>query len=145
MTNDGHSRDPSGAGKAGVKPGGRGRVTLQIIADRLEVSTATVSLALRESPLVADGTRLRVQQIAREMGYSYNRSAASLRTDRTNILGVGVRNYSGYSNVLVRDSQTPGDPGYLQSSQFGRPVTTAGGVFGSGGARAFQFAARVTF
>ena len=65
MANDGHSRDPSGAGRAGVKPAGRGRVTLQIIADRLEVSTATVSLALRESPLVADGTRLRVQQIAR--------------------------------------------------------------------------------
>jgi hypothetical protein len=63
----------------------------------------------------------------------------------TNILGVGVRNYSGYANVLVRDSQTPGDPGYLRSSQFGRPVTTAGGVFGSGGARAFQLAGRVTF
>lgn len=93
MADDGHLRDPAGAGKAGVKPGerlgGRGRVTLQIIADRLDVSTATVSLALRDSPLVADGTRLRVQQIAREMGYSYNRSAASLRTDRTNILGVG--------------------------------------------------------
>ena len=71
------------------RAGGRGRVTLQIIADHLEVSTATVSLALRESPLVAEGTRLRVQQIAREMGYSYNRSAASLRTDRTNIIGVG--------------------------------------------------------
>src|SRR5688572_26758794 len=83
MADDGHLRDPSGAGKAGVKPGerlgGRGRVTLQIIADRLDVSTATVSLALRDSTLVADGTRLRVQQIAREMGYSYNRSAASLR------------------------------------------------------------------
>ena len=63
----------------------------------------------------------------------------------TNILGVGVRNYSGFSNVLVRDSTNPGDPGYLRSSSFGRAVTTAGGVFGSGGPRAFQFAARVTF
>ena len=63
----------------------------------------------------------------------------------TNILGVGVRNYSGFSNVLVRDSATPGNPGYLRSSSFGRPVTTAGGVFGSGGPRAFQMAARVTF
>ena len=36
-------------------------------------------------------------------------------------------------------------PGYLKSSAFGKPVTTAGGVFGSGGPRAFQLAARVTF
>jgi hypothetical protein len=63
----------------------------------------------------------------------------------TNILGIGVRNYSGFSNVLVRDSSTPSDPGYLRSSSFGRPVTTAGGVFGSGGPRAAQIAVRVSF
>jgi LacI family transcriptional regulator len=66
-----------------------GRVTLQDIAHRLEVSTATVSLALRGSPLVADNTRIKVQAAARELGYSYNRSAASLRTARTNMIGVG--------------------------------------------------------
>jgi hypothetical protein len=63
----------------------------------------------------------------------------------TNILGVSNRNYSGFSNVLVRDSGDPRDPGYLTSSSFGRAVTTAGGVFGSGGPRAFQFAVRATF
>ena len=63
----------------------------------------------------------------------------------TNILGVSVKNYSGYANVLVRDSANPADPGYLRSSSFGQAVNTAGGVFGSGGPRAFQFALRVTF
>jgi hypothetical protein len=63
----------------------------------------------------------------------------------TNILGISNRNYSGFSNVLVRDSDDPADPGYLTSSRFGRAVTTAGGVFGSGGPRAFQFAVRATF
>jgi hypothetical protein len=63
----------------------------------------------------------------------------------TNILGVSVKNYSGFSNVLVRDSNDPRQPGYLQSSSFGQPVTTAGGVFGSGGARALQLAVRTTF
>ncbi|MBS1795786.1 MAG: TonB-dependent receptor [Acidobacteria bacterium] len=50
----------------------------------------------------------------------------------TNVLGVSNTNYSGYGNVL-------GTP------NFGRPITTAGGVFGSGGPRAFQFAARFSF
>lgn len=63
----------------------------------------------------------------------------------TNILGVSVRNYSGYANVLVRDSADPRQPGYLSSSSFGQAVSTAGGVFGSGGPRAFQFGVRATF
>ena len=63
----------------------------------------------------------------------------------TNVLGVSNVNYSGFSNVLIRDSNNVAEPGYLRSSSFGRPVTTAGGVFGSGGPRAFQFGARFTF
>jgi hypothetical protein len=50
-----------------------------------------------------------------------------------------------FSNVLLRDSSDPATPGFLKSSAFGHAVTTAGGVFGSGGPRAFQLAARVTF
>ncbi len=50
----------------------------------------------------------------------------------TNILGVSNTNYSGFGNVLG-------------SANFGQPITTAGGVFGSGGARAFQLAAKFTF
>lgn len=50
----------------------------------------------------------------------------------TNILGVSNTNYSGYGNVL-------GTP------NFGQPITTAGGVFGSGGPRAIQIGGRFTF
>lgn len=50
----------------------------------------------------------------------------------TNVLGVSNTNYSGFGNVL-------GTP------TFGQPLTTAGGVFGSGGPRAFQLAGRFTF
>ena len=63
----------------------------------------------------------------------------------TNILGTTNVNYSGFNNVLVRDADDPAAPGYLTSSSFGRAVTTAGGVFGSGGPRALQIAARVSF
>jgi hypothetical protein len=63
----------------------------------------------------------------------------------TNILGTSPVNYSGYANALVRDSNSPGDPGYLRSSAFGTPVRTAGGVFGAGGPFALQLGARVSF
>lgn len=49
-----------------------------------------MSLALRDSPLVADGTRERIKAHAREIGYIYNRRAASLRTSRSGIVGVVV-------------------------------------------------------
>jgi hypothetical protein len=58
----------------------------------------------------------------------------------TNILGVSNLNYSGFNNTLTPDRDNP-----AYSSSFGRPVSTAGGVFGSGGPRAFQLAARLTF
>lgn len=101
---------PPGAGMT-TQPGaaiGRARVTLQRIADHLAVSTATVSLALRDSQLVAEATRARVQQVAREMGYSYNRSAASLRTDRTNILGVGFHDITNpyFAELLAAIEET---------------------------------------
>jgi hypothetical protein len=58
----------------------------------------------------------------------------------TNILGVSNLNYSGFANTLTPD---PNNPGF--SSSFGKPVSNAGGVFGSGGPRAFQLAARIRF
>lgn len=66
------------------------KIKLSTIAEALGVSTATVSLALRDSPLVADQTRERIKEHARAIGYIYNRRAASLRTSRSGILGVVV-------------------------------------------------------
>ena len=58
----------------------------------------------------------------------------------TNILGASNLNYSGFANTLTPDRDNPN-----LSSGFGMPVSTAGGVFGSGGPRAFQFAAKLRF
>ncbi|TIT21989.1 MAG: LacI family transcriptional regulator, partial [Mesorhizobium sp.] len=66
------------------------KIKLSTIADALSVSTATVSLALRDSPLVAGTTRDRIKEHARAIGYIYNRRAASLRTSRSGIVGVVV-------------------------------------------------------
>jgi outer membrane receptor protein involved in Fe transport len=62
-----------------------------------------------------------------------------------NILGTGTVNYSGFANALVRDSTDPTSPGFMTSSRFGVPVSTAGGVFGSGGPLAVQLGVRFVF
>lgn len=65
-------------------------VTLQDIAIHAGVSRSTVSLVLRESPLVAERTRRKVQHSIKALGYVYNRGAATMRGSRTATLGVVV-------------------------------------------------------
>lgn len=78
------------------------KIKLSDIADTLGVSTATVSLALRDSPLVAEATREKIKQCARDIGYIYNRRAASLRTSRSGIVGVIVHSIMNpfYAEIL---------------------------------------------
>jgi LacI family transcriptional regulator len=64
--------------------------TLIDIAKLAGVSRSTVSLVLRESPLVADATRERVLTAMETSGYVYNRHAANLRTVRTDTVGLVV-------------------------------------------------------
>jgi LacI family transcriptional regulator len=65
-------------------------ITIRDIAERAGVSVSTVSLVLRESPLIKAETRERVQKAAAEIGYVYNRSAASLRSRQTGVVGLCV-------------------------------------------------------
>ena len=106
-----------------------------LVSDDARFNDSFSSVDLRVSKLFKLGERVTIEPIA-EVFNLFN---------VTNVLGISKSNYSGFSNVLVRDSNDPTSPGFLSSSSFGRPVTTAGGVFGSGGPRAFQLAARVTF
>ena len=62
--------------------------TSRDIADIAGVSQATVSRALRNSPLVRKETRDRIQAIARELNYFVNRNAASLRTHESNTIAL---------------------------------------------------------
>lgn len=64
------------------------RPTSRDIADIAGVSQATVSRALRDSPLVRKETRERVQQIARELNYFVNRNAAGLRTQQSTTIAL---------------------------------------------------------
>ena len=70
------------------------RPTLRHIAEQLGVSTATVSLAMRDNERISQGTRDRVKAALVEHGYIYARSAASLRTSKTHTVGVILNNVS---------------------------------------------------
>jgi hypothetical protein len=127
----GGSLCPNADPSTGFKP----PVPLPLVRDDLKFGDSFSSLDLRVSRKFSIGERFTIEPIA-EVFNLFN---------VTNVLGVSNVNYSGFSNVLVRDNNDPSNPGFLRSSSFGLPVSTAGGVFGSGGPRAFQFAARVTF
>lgn len=80
-----------------------GKLTLRHVADRLGVSTATVSLAMRGNQRISPATRERVEAALEEMGYVYQRSAASLRTSMTDTVGVILNNVADpfFSTLLV--------------------------------------------
>ena len=110
--------------------GGENGTALPLVDPSVSYCNIFNSLDLRLAKRFQFGERMSLQLI----GEVFNLFNA------TNILGVSNTDCSGCANVVVRDSNTPGTPGYLQSSSFGAPVITAGGVFGSGGPRAFQLA-----
>lgn len=66
------------------------RVSIKDIAREAQVSHSTVSRALSDSPLVSANTKARIQQLAREMGYSPDAQARSLVMGRTQTVGVVV-------------------------------------------------------
>ena len=93
--------------------------TLKDIASRVGVSHVTVSHALRNSPLVKEQTRLRILEVANEMGYQPNFAARSLINSSTQTLGIYVapRPWSGlghsYENrILIGIEQAAKQAGY---------------------------------
>lgn len=76
------------------------KVTSLDIARLAGVSQATVSRALRESPLVRPETRRRVQRIAREHNYSVDSAARNLRSRRNRTIAMLVREESGMDSAI---------------------------------------------
>ncbi|KGI78134.1 LacI family DNA-binding transcriptional regulator [Oleiagrimonas soli] len=70
------------------------RVTLADIARGCKVSRATVSLVLRNSPLVAAETRKKVEAELKRQGYVYNRAAANLRQRTSSSVALVVNDLS---------------------------------------------------
>lgn len=81
-------REPEAGGAFGSGP--ERRVTLTDIAAAAGVSRATVSLVLRDSPLVRRETRERVQAAIGALDYVYDRGAARMRSRHSRTIGVIV-------------------------------------------------------
>ena len=78
------------------------RTSLKDLAERLGVSIATVSRALRNSHEVGEEMKKKVQELARELNYRPNPFAQSLRKEAPKIIGVVLPNLVThyYSAVL---------------------------------------------
>ncbi|MEO0587528.1 MAG: LacI family DNA-binding transcriptional regulator [Planctomycetota bacterium] len=78
---------PAGRGGAGREGSGK-RVGIREIAQRAEVSTATVSMVLNQNPKITEATRQRVLRVIHELDYRPNRQAQALSSKYTRMLGV---------------------------------------------------------
>lgn len=77
------------------------RVTIKDIATHLCLSPSTVSRALADDPNIRLETKRLVSNAADELGYRRNRLAVSLRSGRTNIIGVVVDQMTDESTLHI--------------------------------------------
>ena len=89
-------------------------VTIYDIADKLNISIATVSRALKDDPVVNKKTRKKVFELAEELGYRSNHFARNLRNQRTETIGVIVPRLNSYfmSTVIAGIEHVANNEGY---------------------------------
>jgi len=90
--------------------------TVKDIARKLGLHHSTVSRALRDYSDISEETKQKVRKLAREMNYSPNIVAQSLKTKRTKLIGIIVpeilhnffsRAISGIENVVYKKGFVP--------------------------------------
>jgi LacI family transcriptional regulator len=89
-------------------------VTIYDIAHVLNLSSATVSRALKDHETVSKKTRKKIQSMAREMGYRHNNFASNLRKQKTNTIGIIVHelNSNFITSVLAGIEKVSSESGY---------------------------------
>ncbi|MFH9001694.1 LacI family DNA-binding transcriptional regulator [Streptomyces afghaniensis] len=94
------SAAPTGGNGAAPRP------RLEDVAARVGLSTASVSLVLRNVPGPSERTRQRVLKAAAELGYRPDRTASALASRRSRLLGVMVDIHSPFHAELVEHLHT---------------------------------------
>lgn len=75
-----------------MEPGGRMQrpVTMKDVAQKAGVSVMTVSRAFKQHASVGEKTRQRILRIAEELGYVFDSTAATFRSQRTGFVAVAI-------------------------------------------------------
>ena len=92
----------------------RKEVTIYDLAEKLNISVATVSRALKDDSVVSKKTKKKIADLAEEMGYRSNHFARNLRQQQTNTIGVIVHelNSTFITSVLAGIEKVTTDAGY---------------------------------
>jgi LacI family transcriptional regulator len=111
-------------------------VTIYDIAQKLDLSSATVSRALQDHPAINKNTRKKIQETARELGYRHNTFASSLRKQKTNTIGIIVHelNSNFITSVLAGIEKVTNEAGYdliitHSSESFRKEAANASNLF----------------
>src|SRR6478736_888875 len=89
------------------------RVKMADVAKRAGVSVATVSKVVNSRYGVAESTIDRVQYVIKQLGYEASLGAQSLRSRRTNVLGILVAEFEPFSTELLKGASCAiADTGY---------------------------------
>lgn len=76
--------------------------TIKDIAKTLQISTSTVSRALRNAPDVSTQTKIAVQSLSEKLSYQPSRLALSLQKNQTHTIGVLVPNLDFVLSTMIR-------------------------------------------
>ncbi|MFI5133982.1 MAG: LacI family DNA-binding transcriptional regulator, partial [Chitinophagales bacterium] len=84
------------------------------LAEKLNISIATVSRALKDDPVVSKKTRKKIFELAEKMGYRSNHFASNLRRQRTNTIGIIIHelNSNFITSVLAGVEKITAEAGY---------------------------------
>ncbi len=82
------------------------RVTISDVARTAGVSVATVSKVINGRYGVAVATSERVQEVIEQLGYESSLVARSLRSTRTNVIGVLVAEFEPFSTELLKGTSS---------------------------------------
>jgi LacI family transcriptional regulator len=90
------------------------RVTVEDVARAAGVSIMTVSRAINNRQGISESTRIRIQELAREMNYYPNQIARSLATRQTTMLGLVVPDVSNpfFAHITRGVEDTAFENGY---------------------------------
>ena len=111
-------------------------VTIYDIAEKLQLSVATVSRGLKNSDTVNKRTRKKIMDLAEKMGYRSNHFARNLRQQQTNTIGVIVHelNSNFMTSVLTGIEKVTTEAGYdiiiaHSSESFAKEAANAQNLF----------------